>query len=151
MADVMNPMMREQLSKDGYIMCYSGMKMRQLPLDQINTPRSPCRERFLSAASETFGEKIVQFIDFADLANGGFDIVFDSAEADGSAIQQNIASAPVAVAGLADGSNVAEGFAAIELEFVIDLIGCKELSGLGEDAGYVRMSLEHVARHLGED
>src|SRR5207248_533366 len=67
------------------------------------------------------------------------------------AVEQDVAGAGVAVAGLADGADVEEGLLIAELVGVVDVLGAEELHGLGEDAGDVGVAVEAVAVDEGEE
>src|SRR6476659_10106540 len=108
------------------------------------------------AVAETIAEKVLQLRDGINLLDGGINVVLDAAVADGVAVEQDVAGAPVAVARLTDRADVAQRLAAVEFVAVVDLIGAAELVEivrhlLNEDAGNVRMALEAVALDQRED
>ncbi len=58
-----------------------------------------------------------------DLLDRGFDVVFDSAEADGALVEQDVTAPRVAVARLAYRAHIAQRLAVVELVGVLDLTG----------------------------
>src|SRR5438105_13760975 len=68
------------------------------------------------AVAQAVAEEVLQLRDRVDLADGGLDVVLDPPVADGVAVEQDVAGAPVAVARLADGADVAQRLAAVEAE-----------------------------------
>src|SRR5581483_1471596 len=133
------------------------MNQRAGPASDSSLIPHPSSLRGVSTAvAEPVAQEVLQVGDGVDLFDRGFDVVLDAAVADGFAVEQDVAGAPVAVAGLADGADVAQGLAAVEAVGVLDLLGAAEgvqLLGplLGEDAGDVGVSLEAGALDQGED
>src|SRR5262245_31984729 len=107
--------------------------------------------RVSPALAEPVTQKIFQVVDPIDLLDRGLHVVLDAAEADRLVVEQDVASPPVAVARLADGADVAERLAAVELVRVLDLFRAVELQALGEDARDVGMALGPVAVDERED
>src|SRR5947209_706973 len=105
----------------------------------------------LPAFAEAVAEEILQVVDGVNLLDRRLDVVLDAAVADRLVVEQDVAGPPVAVARLADRADVAQRLAAVEAVDVLNLVGAVELEALGKDARHVRVPLEAVAVHQGED
>src|SRR5262245_19737059 len=128
----------------------SGMIGRANAPPNLLSPAGPASDRPLRAGAEPVPQRPVEVGDRVDLAHGGVDVVLDASVADGVVVEQDVAGARVAVARLADGADVAQRLAAVEVVGVVDLLGAVELVALlphllDEDAGDVRVALEAVA------
>ena len=66
-------------------------------------------------------------------------------------LEDDVAGAGVAVAGLADGADVDEGFVFGQAVLVAEFFGAEEIEALGEDAGDVGVALEAVVFDHRED
>src|SRR4051794_2043305 len=75
------------------LFCLSSFDLRPLDL------RSPHGD-WSSAVAEAVAEEVLQVGDRVDFLDGRFQVVLDAAEADGVVIEQDVAGARVAVAGL---------------------------------------------------
>ena len=71
--------------------------------------------------AKAVAEEVVQVGDVADLADRRLDIIFDTAETDEFALEEDVAGARVAVARLADGADVDDRLVAADPPLAIDL------------------------------
>src|SRR5262245_18853053 len=110
----------------------------------------------LPAIAKAIAEEIVEFGNVVNLADRRFDIVLDPAVINGFAVEEDVARSPIGVAWLADGADVAQRLAGVELVLVVDLFGRMELIRVFADvfeehARHVRMALETDAVDEAED
>src|SRR5579871_2615344 len=100
-------------------------------------------------------QPVLQAPRVVDFPHRRVDVVLDATEADGVAVEQDVAGPPVAVARLAHRPDVDGGLAVAEPDNVATLLGAGEVPDaggpLGEDAGDVRVPLEAAALDQGED
>src|SRR5947209_5238060 len=82
----------------------------------------PRRSKASAAVAEPVAEEVLQLRDSVNLLDGRLQVVLDTPEADGVAVEQHIAGPRVAVARLPHAAHVAQGLAAVELVGVVDLI-----------------------------
>ena len=103
----------------------------------------------LAAVAQTVAQEVFQIRNGVDLLDGGIDVILHAPVTDRLAVEQNVTSAPVAVARLAHRADVAKGFAAVKLIHVINFLGAVEFQRFGENTGDVRVPLETVLIHQG--
>src|SRR5262249_12086496 len=121
------------------------------PLFSYTTARRGCDRPALPPLPQPLGQEVVQRRDGADLLHRLLHIVLDAAVADGSAVDQDGAGAPVPGARLTDAADVAQHLPLVERIDAVDVLGAEELLRLGEDARHVRVALEAVTLHQLED
>src|SRR5687767_12823198 len=97
--------------------------------DSVYVSRSRTRNVNGSSSSiaQPIAEEILQLRDRVDLLDRRLDVVLHAAIANRAVVKQDIARPRIAVARLADGADVAERLAVIELVDVLDLLGAGEL------------------------
>jgi hypothetical protein len=88
---------------------------------------------------------VVQVGDGVDLSHRRLHVVLDPAEADGVAIEQDVAGTRIVVSRLAHGADVDEDLAAVEAVAAADLLGGMVSEALGEDPGDVRVARQAAA------
>lgn len=111
----------------------------------------PSSLRCLSPLPEAITKQVVYVVDVADFPDRGCHIVLDATEVNGRAVEQDVTRTPIAVTGLAHGTDVNQRFLVIEAVDIIDFFRAAEAEVFGEDTGDVGVAGKTAAVDGGED